>query len=419
MKQESDILEKIEALQPDMVNWATDIVSFPTLSGQEKEAQGYVAEQLEALGFNEVDMWEPAFESLKDHEAFISPRQDFHGSPNVVGRLKGSGGGRSIILNSHIDVVPEGDRGNWRFAPFGGQVHDGRIYGRGVSDMKGTLASFFVALKAFKELDLRLKGDVIVQSVIEEESGGAGTLACAVRGYRADAAIIPEPSGFAICPAQQGSAWFRVTVSGLSAHGGLRYQGVSAIEMFSEVFPLVAEIEKDLNRRYANPLYAGVPIPYTINVGRIQGGNWPSSVPESVAFEGRIGVPPGMTLEEARSMFSEGIAASASRNEWLAEHPPTVEWWGACWGSAQIDPEHPIVECAKKGFAAVAGTQPVVAGTPWGTDGRMLTDFADTPALVFGPGTSAHGPDEFMPVDDLLRYSKMLALILREWCAVA
>lgn len=418
MDRKTRILQKIDELEPDLVNWATEIVRFPTLSGQEQEAQAYVQAQLQALDFDQIDVWEPDFNELKGHEAFSTSRTDFKGSSNVVGIKQGQGGGRSLILNSHIDVVPEGDHRQWTHSPFGGIVDKGRIFGRGISDMKGTKAAMFTVLKAFKELGLHLRGDLILQSVIEEESGGAGSLACSLRGYRADAAIIPEPSGFSICPAQQGATWFRVRVPGLSAHGGQRYMGVSAIENFVQLFPAVLDVEAELNSRYANPLYADVPIPFTINVGTVRSGGWPSTVPEEVLFEGRMGVPPGLSLKAARAWLEKGLAEAAGKDPWLVEHPPQVEWWGAFWGSAQIEATHPIVRAAERAFSSIRGEAPQIAGTPWGTDARMLTELAQTPTLIFGPGVKAHCPDESLAIADLHSYAKMLALILIDWCGV-
>ena len=162
-----------------------------------------------------------------------------------MGVWKGSGNGRSIILNGHIDVVPEGNLNDWEHDPYSGVVRDGRLYGRGSTDMKGGTVSLLLAMEAIKMSGIKLKGDVIFQSVIEEESGGAGTLAAVLRGYRADGAIIPEPSSMKIFPKQQGSIWYRITVKGKSAHGGTRYEGVSAIEKMNIVINELQIVRKD------------------------------------------------------------------------------------------------------------------------------------------------------------------------------
>lgn len=410
--------EIIDAIRDDIVAHAVNLVMFPTVSGREKEAQEYVRDVLTRLGFDHIDMWEPDIEELKKHEAFISPRNDLKGSPNVVGTLKGSGGGRSLILNSHIDIVPEGDPKEWRYPPFGGRVDDGVLYGRGASDMKATKAAFFGAVQALQQAGIKLKGDLTIQSVIEEESGSSGTLACAIKGYRADAAIIPEPSGFKLFPAQQGSSWFRIHVKGKSAHAGQRYMGVNAIEKSTLVIKAIGDYEVHINDKYTTSLYEGVPIPFAVNIGNIKGGDWPSTVPDSVVIEGRMGVPPGLALKDAWEMFETWIEKETGRDDWLAENRPEIEWFGAYWGPSRIDPEHEIVKTAAKAYANVMGGPPTIAGSPWGTDARMLNEFAQTPALVFGPGTSAHCPDEFIKIDDLIQYVKILTEIIVDWCGV-
>lgn len=144
--------------------------------------------------------------------------------------LKGSGDGKSMILNGHIDVVPEGDVNQWDHHPYSGEKIGNRIYGRGTTDMKGGNVALMLAMEAIIESRIELKGDIYFQSVIEEESGGAGTLATILRGYKADGVIIPEPTNMKFFPKQQGSMWFRLHVKGKAAHGGTRYEGVSAIE---------------------------------------------------------------------------------------------------------------------------------------------------------------------------------------------
>ncbi|MDY6821701.1 MAG: ArgE/DapE family deacylase, partial [Deferribacterota bacterium] len=258
----NDVVSKIDSMERELVEYVKNILSFPTTSGNELENQRYIADVLQnELKFDEIDMWEPDIDKMRNHEAFITRRENFKGSPNVVGTLKGKGTGKSLILNSHIDVVPAGNHNEWIYPPFQGTVDNGNIYGRGVSDMKGNIASFFIIIKALQELDIKLKGDLIIQSVIEEESGGAGSLACALRGYSADAAIIPEPTYFKICPAQQGSTWFRINISGKAAHGGERYKGISAIDKTIPILHSINELEKYRNNNFKNKLYKGIPTP--------------------------------------------------------------------------------------------------------------------------------------------------------------
>ncbi len=204
------------------------LIQERSIQGRESSAQAVVIEACRELGL-EIDIWEPDIKEMSAHVNFVSTRDTFEDSPNVVAIWRGTGGGRSIILNGHIDVVPEGDILQWDCDPYEGKVQDGKVYGRGSTDMKGGNVSLLLAINALKSIGVKLKGDVIFQSVIEEESGGAGTLAAILRGYSADAVLIPEPTNMKIFPKQQGSMWFRVKVKGKSAHGGTRYEGVSAL----------------------------------------------------------------------------------------------------------------------------------------------------------------------------------------------
>ncbi len=408
--------EQVLALGEKLTQRLVALASFPTVSGKEYDAQQYICEQLKALQCDQIDVWDPDIESMRGHEAFVSSRNDFAGSPNVVGTWKGSGGGRSLIVNAHIDVVPPGDESEWTVPPFAGTVRNGRIFGRGVSDMKCAHAALLTCVEALHKAGRRLRGDLIFQSVIEEETGGAGTLSCALRGYQADGALIPEPVHMALCPAQQGVLYFRVHVTGKAGHGGERYLGVSAIEKAAFVLEALGELERRRGEEWNHPLYREVPIPFTINVGTIQGGAWPSMVPEHVAFEGRMGVAPGETLQQARCSMEDFLAGLEERDPWFREHPPQVEWLPNRLYSAQIPEDHPLVDTAKAAFAQVMQWQPQMAGTAFGTDASVLTNFAGTPTLVFGPGSVAHCADESIAVDTLLDYTRVMAQLIADWC---
>ncbi|MGE7879108.1 peptidase [Peribacillus muralis] len=395
------------------------MVQAPSTQGNEAGAQAIVAEKLKEMGL-QVDIWEPDGAELKKHDYFYSPRSDFSNSPNVVGIMKGTGGGRSIILNGHIDVVPDGDRNQWDDDPYSGAIKDGKMFGRGVTDMKGGNVSLILAMQALKESGLSLKGDVIFQSVIEEESGGAGTLAAVLRGYSADAALIPEPTNMKIFPKQQGSMWFRISVKGRSAHGGTRYEGVSAIEKSMIVINHIRTLEEQRNARITDRLYANTPIPIPINLGVIEGGNWPSSVPDLVKVEGRMGVAPEETMEQAKQEMADWLLQLEERDDWFKDHPPVLDWFGARWVPGAIDAEHELMNALIHQYRQVAGQDPVIEASPWGTDGGLLTHVGETPAIVFGPGATevAHYPNEYILLDNVFSTAEIIALTLIQWCGL-
>ncbi len=417
---QSLIREQLEKDREEAVALLQDWVKNPSVQGAEESIQTSIAKTLDAMGAS-VDLWVMEGEELLKHPYFVSPRQEFAGSPNVVGVWKGSGEGRSIILNGHVDVVPAGDSAQWSDDPFSGKVEDGKLYGRGATDMKGGNLSSLLAVSVLQKLGVKLKGDVIFQSVVEEESGGAGTLATILRGYKADAALIPEPTNMKIFPKQQGSMWFRLTVKGRSAHGGTRYEGVSAIEKSLAVVQAIGRLEKERNDRLDDPLYEKLPIPIPINIGVIEGGKWPSSVADLVKLEGRMGVAPGEQMEDAKAEMAAALKALAEVDPWFAEAPVELEWYGARWVPGAVAEDHPLMEILQRQFTQVTGERAVVEASPWGTDGGLLTALADTPAIVVGPGVTqvAHYPNEYIVLDDVLRCAEIFALTLMEWCGVA
>jgi len=391
-----------------------------SVQGEERSIQEKIAAHLTAMGL-EVDMWVMEGEELLNHPYFVSPRNYFANSPNVVGVWKGTGGGRSMILNGHVDVVPAGDEKQWEASPYSGAVIDGKLYGRGSTDMKGGNMAALLAIETLQALGVRLKGDVIFQSVVEEESGGAGTLSTILRGYRADAAIVPEPTNLKIFPKQQGSMWFRLRVKGRSAHGGTRYEGVSAIEKSMIVVKAIAELEQSRNERITDPLYEKLPIPVPINIGVIEGGKWPSSVADVVTLEGRMGVAPGEEMESAKAEMEAALMQLAQQDSWFAEHPVELEWYGARWVPGEVSEEHPLMGLLSEAYRTVCGSDPVIEASPWGTDGGLLTKLAETPAIVFGPGVTqvAHYPNEYIELEAVFQCAEILALTLIEWCGLS
>lgn len=411
------VIRQLEQDRENSVLLLQSWVREGSVQGEEAGVQALVAKKLGEMGF-EVDEWVMGGDELLKHPYFVSPRTNFEGSPNVVGVLRGVGGGRSIILNGHVDVVPAGDVTQWERDPFSGDVEDGKLYGRGATDMKGGNLAALIAVEALQKLGVKLKGDVIFESVVEEESGGAGTLATILRGYKADAALVPELTQMKIMPKQQGSMWFRLNVIGRSAHGGTRYEGVSAIEKSLTVVQAIGALEKRRNDRITDPLYAKLPIPIPINIGVIEGGKWPSSVCDLVKLEGRMGVAPEEEMEDAKREMAEALAGLAQIDPWFAEHPVELEWYGARWVPGAVEEEHPLMQLLMETFEEVKGDKPIIEASPWGTDGGLLTKLADTPAIVFGPGITqlGHYPNEYIELDTVFECAAIYALTLLEWC---
>lgn len=286
--------------------------------------------------------------------------------------------------------------------------------------MKGGIVSLLLAIEAIQASGAKLKGDIIFQSVVEEESGGAGSLAAAIRGYRADAALIPEPTSMRVFPKQQGSMWFRIDVEGRLAHGGSRYEGVSAIEKSILLIEQIRRLEEERNQRVADPLYERTPIPIPINVGVIEGGNWPSSVPDRVKIEGRMGVAPDETLEQAQQEMRRCLERLKELDPWFRQHPPKLEWFGGRWLPNSIDLDHELMNILVDQYRQTVGADPIIEASPWGTDGGLLSRVANAPTIVFGPGESAaaHQANEYVDLENVMKCAEIIAYTVIQWCGI-
>ena len=416
---EQRVLAAVEAEFEPTIARIQAAVQRPSITGQEGLVQDLMAEMLRAAGMT-VDVWEPQHADFREYPEYIAEEPPFVGRPNVVGILKGAGGGRSIAINGHIDVVPVGDEGAWTYPPFSATRANGRIYGRGSTDMKGGLIAGIGAIRAIQAAGVRLKGDVMVQSVIGEESGGVGTLAVVLRGHIADGVLIAEPTQLNISPAGGGCLMFRITVHGRSAHAALRYEGESALEHWYPLHAALLALEAERNRTLYHPLYEHLPNKVPFNVGRLEAGNWPSSVPETLVAEGRFGVLPGEEMNDVRAGFERALAAAAQADPWLREHPPELEWYGAQFGTAEIAADHPLVRTLYDAFVDAAGREPGVEGVAWGSDMRFFTEIARVPAVLFGPGNVAlaHYTDEFVPEEEIRQAMRVDALTILRWCGI-
>lgn len=401
-----------------MVEFLCELIAIPSLSGAETPAQERVAAEMERCGL-EVDTWQIDFEQLRRHPAYSAEVEREH-SLGVVGLMGRDHDRPSLILNGHVDVVPAGDEAIWSYPPWQGTVKGGRVYGRGSVDMKGGLCCALYAARALHEAGVRLRGRLMVQSVVGEEDGGSGTLAAVLRGYRAEGAIVVEPTELVVAPAQAGALNFRVTVPGQAAHGCLREEGVSAVEKFIPLYQALMVLERERNGGPRDPLYAGYERPYAISVGTVRAGNWAASVPESLTFEGRYGVAVGEDPVNARRVLEETVAQAAQADPWLRDHPPEVEWWGGQFAPASIPADHPLVATVCRAFSDASGAPARVAGMTYGADMRLLVNEGGTPSVLFGPGDvrQSHRPDEYVSVADLVVAARTLALTAMRFCGV-
>jgi acetylornithine deacetylase len=418
MHQEDHLLRTIDELAPEAIRLLQQLVRIPSITGNETEAQLFFADRLRELNL-EVDRWNPERTELESHSAFSDDGLPLGKRPVVVGHLRGQDAhAPSLILNGHMDVVPPGEESLWNEGPWSGSLQDGKIFGRGSCDMKGGLVSGYLALAALRKIETQLRGSVWIQSVIGEESGGVGTLAAVLRGYRADAAIVLEPTRMAICPVGAGAASFRIQVKGKAAHGAMRHEGVSAIEKFQIVLNSVQQLEKSRHKNYRHPLYKADTLISPISIGKIQAGDWPSTVPESLVAEGRFGIFPGEKIQTARAEFERAIQAAAESDPWMRANPPEVKWFEGQFEPAETSTDSAIVSKLKDVHSKLHGTEPEIHGVPYGSDLRFFTNNANMPAVLYGPGDVriAHSANEFVPINEVISVAKVLGLTMLAWC---
>ncbi len=400
-----------------LLSFLCRLLAIPSCDGQENAAQELVAEQMSHCGL-QVDRWEVDLASLRRHAAHCQ-EIDRSAALGVVGRI-GQSGPADLIFNGHVDVVPAGDPARWSYPPFQGTLTDRRVYGRGSADMKGGLSCALFAAKAIRDAGVELASPLQVQSVFGEEDGGGGSLATLLRGHRASAAVIMEPTSLQVVTAQAGALNFRLRVPGKAAHGSMRTEGVSAFERFLPVHRAIQELESQRNATVEHPLLADQALPYPISIGRLSAGNWASSVPEELVCEGRYGVAIGESLADARQEFEGAIERAAQADSWLCRHPPIVEWWGGQFEPAETGREHRLVQSLSRVVQDLTTREPHPRGVTYGADMRLLVNEGRIPTVLFGPGDVrvAHQTDEFVPIDDLYLAVRALALLALRYCGI-
>lgn len=408
---EHRLLDALGAGRERTIERLRELVRIASVSGDEAPAQRLVESWLEPAA-DEVDVWCPQAADLAEHPAARSVSLDDLGErPNIVARFRGAGGGRSQILNGHVDIVPPGPEAAWPEPPFGAVLRDGWVHGRGAADMKAGLVTIVAAVEAVREAGTA-GGDVLVQSVIGEETGGTGTLAACLRGYRADAAVIPEPSGLEVWPAQAGCFRFRIRLQGHAAHAGLRDDGVNTIEKFVPVLWALERLEAEHNATLSHPLYDGGDNKVPLQIGRLEAGNWWSMVPDALVAEGRYGTFVGEVPAEACAALEAAVADTACADPWLRQHPPEVDWLAQV-EAAGIEADAPIVQAMADAVSSVRGTA-TVRGCTAGSGARTFINSFGIPALLCGPGSLAvaHLPGERLQVDELIDAARALALLI-------
>ncbi len=414
---EQKVLEWIERKQSYLNDFLRNLIAIPSVTGEELEIQKLIASKLESMGL-EVDQWEPDHEQLKMHPAYLPSDRGYKNRPNVVGRWKGTGGGRSLLFNGHVDVIPSGPFETWEHSPWAGDIERDRLYGRGASDMKSGLAAMTISLEALIRLGIKPKGDVLLEYTMDEEATGNGTLACVTRGYRADAGICCETSSLHIQPACIGRIWFEILVRGKPAGIQRRYEGVNAIDKGYAVVRAVSDLERIRVDELNHPLYPDKLSSLPCMVGVFQSGSFPSAFPDTCLLKGSIATLPGEDTQQVKERFVNHILSFSKTDPWLIDNPPEVSFRGYCGDPAEISPNHPIVLTMSEKYREVVGQEPQITGRQGAADIRYLIKYGQTPTVIFGPGLTEqmHANNEWVNTRDLVTATKILALTIMDWC---
>ncbi|XUM21370.1 ArgE/DapE family deacylase [Bradyrhizobium oligotrophicum S58] len=420
----NDVMERlaaaVDANFARQVAFLQQLVQFRSLRGEEAPVQDWLAREFATRGY-QVDRFSLADVDLMRHpKAAPMDSIALDGSQQVVATLDGAGKGRSLILQGHIDVVPEGPTDLWNDPPYEAIVRDGWMIGRGAQDMKAGVSAMIFALDAIKAAGFVPDGRIHLETVTEEESTGNGALSTLMRGYTADACLIPEPTGHTLTRAQVGAIWFRLRVRGTPVHVAYAETGTNAILSAMHLIRAFQEHTKEINARAkSNSWFAAVKDPIKFNVGIIKGGDWASSTPAWCDLDCRLGVLPGETPAQAMAGIEQCLAKAQAADSFLSENPVELVWSGF-----QADPA--VCEPGSAAEAALAEVHARVFEQP--LDVRLSTAVNDTryyqvdygiPALCYGPyGIGPHAFDERVDLDSVRKTTLSIAMFVAQWCGL-
>jgi acetylornithine deacetylase len=414
------ILASVEAGFAEQVAFTQAMIRFPSTRGAEHTVQDFVFRALKARGFT-MDRFAMDREAIARHPGG-APFSDTHSdAPIVVGiHHPRQETGRSLILQAHVDVVPTGPAELWTHPPFDPVIEGDWLYGRGGADMKAGGAANLFCLDALRRIGLQPAATVYVQSVVEEESTGNGALMTHLRGYKADAVLIPEPEEEMLVRANTGVLWFQLEVRGEPVHVREMGAGANAIDAAYRVVGALRGLEEELNREKAGrEHFAEIAHPINLNIGRIEGGDWASSVPCWCRVDCRIGLYPGMAADELARRIEATVLSFARGDNFLANNPPKVGFNGFWAEGYVLEPGSEAEAVLGRAHRGSTGQELKSFMTPGYLDTRVYALYDKIPALCYGPiSQNIHAFDERVSLASLKRITGTMALFVAEWCGV-
>jgi acetylornithine deacetylase len=405
-----EIRAAVQALHGVTEQFLCDLIRFPSLPGKEKEAMECAAQRFAEVG--EVERI-PLTNALRGDDDYADPVRgiEYEGRSELRVRVAGRGGGRSLLFNTHLDVVPPSQGQDHPFEP---SVKANRVHGRGACDAKGQAATLFTALVAAQRLGVKLRGDVLAHLVVEEEVGGNGTLAMVRRGEKADGCIVMEPTDLRILSSVRGAVWFRVTCTGRPGHSGSAGSTVSALKMAIQTLEILEQYHARLLASSRGiPLFDQFANPMPITFGKLAAGDWPATAPASASVEGVLGFLPNKTRHLVMEEMHQAILDSG--DEWLRHHF-TLEFMYR-HDAHVLDPRHPLVT-GLEACCRQAGAAGEVSAMTASCDSWLYNNQLHIPTVVFGPGSLrfAHSNEEQIGLDEIGDAAAILVRFLAAWC---
>ncbi|MBB3994957.1 acetylornithine deacetylase [Sulfitobacter undariae] len=412
------IIQAVEDGFDAQIAFTQQLVQNPSLRGHEHAIQDLLFRSLQSRGYD-MDRFKMDRVAIEAHPGGAKYSDDHSDAPIVVGiHRPRDETGHSLILQSHLDVVPEGPHDMWDDPPFSGKIEGDWMFGRGAGDMKAGAAANIFALDALRRIGLQPAATVYVQSVVEEESTGNGALQTYLQGYTADAVLIPEPMDETLVRANIGVLWFQVQVRGVPVHVRDMGEGANAIDAATRIMDALRELEADWNAEKADhPYFEDDPHPINMNIGKIEGGDWASSVPSWCTIDCRVSLYPGRSAEDAAREVTERIAAFARSDGFLSNNPPQVVFNG-------FHAEGYVLEEGSDAETVLGRAHEAALGAPLQSvmmacylDTRVYALYNKIPALCYGPKSrSIHGINESVSLSSVKKITQAMALFIAEWC---
>jgi acetylornithine deacetylase len=411
-----------------LVEIIRDLVRIPSENippvGNEEACQQYAAEYLKGQGLETELYYFRDVKGLKEHSLFYAGR-DYSNRPNVDARRKGQGGGRSLVLSGHIDTVPHGTQ-PWTRDPFGGKVEGNRLYGRGSNDMKGGVGTNLFMAEALRELGIELKGDLIIESVSDEEFGGVnGTLAGRLKGYNGDAAIITEPSFLRICPAQRGGRIVHIT---LGSKGGVLPEGKFPTGVIDPIRYFLLKTQEFAEQRKkkapVHEFYAGSQDPVPVSITKLTTGPWgttePITIPETCQIEMYWQMMPGEEQQDVDREFHEWFEGIRMTAPELFPVKPEIEFPLRWLPGSAISRSEPLIAELAECAGSATGEEPQIVGFEAPCDMYVFHQAFGIPAVLWGArGCNTHAADEYLEIDSVIAAAKAQLQFVCQWCGVS